>query len=154
MVSGRTAAACEVLPPKLVQYCLQHSWVVAVKLCLHTFSQSLCSASIQQYQHDGKNAFILLVKSDTYLGSSVSSTETHIYIYMCVFVCVCYLMPKPTFQKNYSGAILTIAEGTRVFITSYPPKSSSFKVNVTAWLEIELTYHVVAIKHVELSPDR
>ena len=29
---------CGVLPPGLVQYCLQHSCVVAVKLFLHTFS--------------------------------------------------------------------------------------------------------------------
>ena len=29
---------CGVLPPGLVQYCLQHSCVVAIKLFLHTFS--------------------------------------------------------------------------------------------------------------------
>ena len=29
---------CRVLPPGLVQYCSQHSCVIAVKLFLHTFS--------------------------------------------------------------------------------------------------------------------
>ena len=38
-----------VLPPGLVQYCSQHSSVVAIKLFLHTFSWCPCSASIQQY---------------------------------------------------------------------------------------------------------
>ena len=37
---------CGVLPPGLVQYCLQHSCVVAVKLLLHPFSLHSCSASI------------------------------------------------------------------------------------------------------------
>ena len=37
---------CEVLAPGLIQYCSQHSCVVAVKLFLHLFSQRPCSASI------------------------------------------------------------------------------------------------------------
>ena len=42
----------EVLLPGLVQYCLQQSCVIGVKLFLHTFSQSPCSASIYQYWHN------------------------------------------------------------------------------------------------------
>ena len=37
---------CGVLPPGLVQYYSQHSYVVAVKLFLHTFSYRPCCASI------------------------------------------------------------------------------------------------------------
>ena len=37
---------CELLPPRLVQYCSQHSCVIAVKLFLQTFSQRPCSAFI------------------------------------------------------------------------------------------------------------
>ena len=36
---------CGVLPPGLVQYCLQHSRVVAVKLFLQLFCQRPCNAS-------------------------------------------------------------------------------------------------------------
>ena len=43
---------CWVLPPGPVQYCSQHSCVVAVKPFLHTFSKRPCSASILQYRHD------------------------------------------------------------------------------------------------------
>ena len=39
-----------VLSPGLVQYCSQHSCVVAVKLLLQPFGQCPCSASIQQYR--------------------------------------------------------------------------------------------------------
>ena len=51
---------CGVLSPGLVQYCSQHSCVVAIKLFLYTFSYHLCCAFIQQYRHHHcleKNAF-------------------------------------------------------------------------------------------------
>ena len=37
VVGGRTATVLWVLPPGFVQYCSQHSYVIAVKLFLHTF---------------------------------------------------------------------------------------------------------------------
>ena len=43
---------CGVLPPGLVQYCSQHSCVIAVQLLLQPFSQRPSSASIQQYRYD------------------------------------------------------------------------------------------------------
>ena len=43
---------CRVLPPGLVQYCSQHSCVIAVQLLLQPFSQRPGSASIQQYRYD------------------------------------------------------------------------------------------------------
>ena len=36
-VGGRRVAVCGMLPPRLVQYCSQHSCEVAVKLFLHPF---------------------------------------------------------------------------------------------------------------------
>ena len=43
---------CGVLPPGLVQYCSQHSCVIAVQLLLQPFCQRPSSASIQQYRYD------------------------------------------------------------------------------------------------------
>ena len=43
---------CGMLPPGLVQYCSQHSCVIAVQLLLQPFSQRPSSASIQQYRYD------------------------------------------------------------------------------------------------------
>ena len=40
------------LLPGPVQYCSQHSCIIAVELLLQPFSQRPSSASIQQYQHD------------------------------------------------------------------------------------------------------
>ena len=43
---------CGVLPPGLVQYCSQHSCVIAVYLLFQLFCQRPSSASIQQYRYD------------------------------------------------------------------------------------------------------
>ena len=63
------------LPPELVQYCMQNSCVVAVKLFLHTFCRRPCSVSIQQYRYDScleKRRFILSVRSDFHMADSLS----------------------------------------------------------------------------------
>ena len=65
---------CGVLPPGLVQYCLQHSCVIAVQLLLQPFCQHPSSASIQQYRHDHawkKLHFILSVRSDFHMIDSL-----------------------------------------------------------------------------------
>ena len=52
VMGGRWPYSCcflRVLPPGLVQYCSQHSCVVAVKLFPHPFRLRPGSASIQQY---------------------------------------------------------------------------------------------------------
>ena len=46
---------CGVLSSGLVQYCSQHSCVVAVQPFLQLFSQRPCSASIQQKQNDHRH---------------------------------------------------------------------------------------------------
>ena len=43
---------CGVLLSGPVQYCSQHSCIIAVELLLQPFSQYPSSASIQQYRHD------------------------------------------------------------------------------------------------------
>ena len=43
---------CGVLLPGPVQYCSQHSCIIAVELLLQPFSQRPSSASTQQYRHD------------------------------------------------------------------------------------------------------
>ena len=43
---------CGVLPLGLVQYCSEHSCVIAVQLLLQPFSQRPSSSSIQQYRYD------------------------------------------------------------------------------------------------------
>ena len=43
---------CGVLLPGPVQYCSQHSCIIAVELLLQPFSQRPSSAFIQQYRHD------------------------------------------------------------------------------------------------------
>ena len=56
---------CGAFPPGLVQYCLQHSCVIAVQLLLLPFSQRPSSASIQQYRYDrclGETAFHFIVQ--------------------------------------------------------------------------------------------
>ena len=45
-------ALCGVLLPGPVQYCSQHSCIIAVEILLQPFSQRPSSASIQQYRHD------------------------------------------------------------------------------------------------------
>ena len=44
--------SCGVLSPGLIQYCSQHSCVIAVQLLLQSFSQLPSSASIQQYRYN------------------------------------------------------------------------------------------------------
>ena len=46
LLVGLYLLLCGVLSPGLVQYCSQHSRVIAVKLFLHPFSQCPCGASI------------------------------------------------------------------------------------------------------------
>ena len=71
---------CGVLPPGPVQYCSQHSCVIAVQPLLQPFSQRPSSASIQQYRYDhclketafhfiGQKVFCLFVQ--LYMDSSV-----------------------------------------------------------------------------------
>ena len=46
------SAALRGIASRFVQYCSQHSCVLAVKLFLHPFSLRPCSATILQYRHD------------------------------------------------------------------------------------------------------
>ena len=62
-------APCGVLLPGPVQYCSQHSCIIAVELFLQPFSQCPSSASIQQYRHD---RFILSVRFDFHMIESLS----------------------------------------------------------------------------------
>ena len=57
-----------------------------------------------------------------------------------------YLIPKPFLSKNSNDTILSISEKDKGFHAF--TKSISLKVNVIAWLEFELTYYDIAVKHV------
>ena len=43
---------CGVLPPGFVQFCSQHSCVIAIQLLLQPFCKRPSSASLQQYRHN------------------------------------------------------------------------------------------------------
>ena len=68
-------APCGVLLPGPVQYCSQHSCIIAVELLLQLFSQRPSSASIQQYQHDRSLRFILSVRFDFHMIESLSIAD-------------------------------------------------------------------------------
>ena len=66
---------CRMLPPGLVQYSLQYSSAIAVKLFLHTLGQLPCDESIQQYWHDRifeKMRFILSERFDFHMIDNLS----------------------------------------------------------------------------------
>ena len=68
-------APCGVLLPGPVQYCSQHSCIIAVELLLQPFSQHPSSASIQQYRHDRRleeTAFHFIVRFDFHMIESLS----------------------------------------------------------------------------------
>ena len=96
---------CVVLPPGLVQYCSQHSCVVAIKPFLHTFSQRPCSASIQLCRHDRclkkKLRFIFFNSVNAYLYVLWSFSTTQ--------QCVCVHI----FWKQNSAKFISIPESNK-----------------------------------------
>ena len=83
--SFRELVPGRVLPPWLIQYCSQHSCVIAVQLFLQSFSQRQSGASINQYRHvhcleETAFHFIgqVLFSFDRQLIDSI-----YIYIYIC-----------------------------------------------------------------------
>ena len=73
---------CGVLPPGLVQYCSQHSCVIAVKLFLHTFSKRLyIYIAVSTRPLLGKKLhFILSVRSNFDMSDCLSIA---IYTFAC-----------------------------------------------------------------------
>ena len=66
-------SCCFVGAPGLVQYCSQHSCVVAVKLFLHTLVSMKCiHTAVSTWPLLRKNCFILSVRSDFHMTDSLS----------------------------------------------------------------------------------
>ena len=91
---------CGVLPPGLVQYCSQYSYVIAVQLFLQSFSQHPSSESIQQYRYDRclwKKTQLRLKYHHKFISTRKYYLRLIIYVCVCVYIYIYIIQWKNMF---------------------------------------------------------
>ena len=126
---------CGVLLPGPVQYCSQHSCIIAVELLLQLFSQHPSSASIQQYRHDRS-------LEETALWWVFLGSEIHIayrmkiisYKIKCIFIIIIHFgcIIKSFYSKK---CILSVSSSSSAASMDFPDSLSlSIPIIHCSWL--------------------